>query len=222
MTPDIRKCAVCGRSYDQARKLFNEFLRSSIKIPKTESSEYLASLEKLLAEVESFRNIIEENELPDYPLKELLYHRGDYFNEKSILYRLVSADDDTYIFPNELTWFEQYLKHVSGTDIGVPARQAIDDLKEWLEKEMHENIQDPGGFSHSVDTAIEEASNLYSIHSKTVHVEFDWEERLSQLLSKGNPELHNVIRRDGRFRLEKQIDICWICLSLYREAIEES
>lgn len=76
MTSDKSSYAVCGRSYEQARKLFNELLRSCIKSLESNSNEYRTSIQKLLTDVESFRDIVEDKELSNYPLKDLLWNYG--------------------------------------------------------------------------------------------------------------------------------------------------
>lgn len=101
-------------------------------------------------------------------VKDLLWNYGHYFDEDSTLYRLISAVDDTYIFTNVLTWFEQRLKQIWGTDSGCRASLALVHMIEWLEKEMRENLEDPGGFDHSIEAAVEEARNQYAVRTKIV------------------------------------------------------
>ncbi len=219
MTSDIRSCEVCGKSYEQARRLLNDLLRSNIILPKIQSEKYHESLQKLLTEVKNFEEVIEKKDLPNYPLSHLLFRYGHHFDNDSTLYKFMSEDQDLYISKNELTWFEQYVKQVCGIDIGIGAEDALHDMQKWLETEIKERVGDPGGFSQSVNEVIEEATDKYVMHTKTVFLEIESGEKLPQLLSKWHgSDFLSVTTRDEGVKIEKAINVCWICSRLFIEA----
>lgn len=86
---------------------------------------------------------------------------------------------------------------------------------------MRENLDDPGGFGHSIDAAKEETSDHYAMRTKIDTLRIGSEERLPQLLSnlKG-PDFRNVITIYDSMQFEKEVDICWMCSSLFKEASE--
>ena len=219
MSSDIRKCEVCGKSYEEARKSLNEVLRSNIILPKIQSEDYRESLQKLLAEVKNFKEVIKKEGLPDRPLIDLIYRYGHYFDNNSTLYKFMSADPENYVGTNEFSWFEKYVRQVCGIDIGIHATEALQGMQKWLETEIKENVGEPGGFSQSVDEAIEEAINKHSMHTKTVFFDIEREDKLDPLLPEWpGSHLVNEPTGYGGLKIEKTINICWICPSLFNEA----
>lgn len=224
MTSDIRKCEVCGKSYEEARRLLNEALRSNIIIPKIselQSEKYRESLQKLLAEVRNLKKFIEKEDLPNYSLRNIKYWHD--FDKDSTLSKFLS-DHYGYISENELIWFERYVKQVCSDSRDISANEALQGMQTWLETEIKENVGDPGGFSKSVDEAIEEASDKYSMHTKTVSLKIDGKEKLSLLLYKwpgsdfANLETYRNPYFTTGINIKKTINMCWICSSLFDEA----
>lgn len=218
MPSNIRRCAVCGKSFEESRNSLFELMKGEIgsteKDPDPIKDNYITFRENLLAEIKKFAVILNEHSVIDYPLEEILTEFPQYLEASPTLHSLLAMNEEHYD-ENELGWSSDYIEQLRS----IRAKRAIDDMQNYLEKELHLTIKARKEYGDSLETAIRNVCSRYSMYKRTVTLSLGNAEKLRDLvLERKGKKLKNIKINGEGLTVEKQIDVCWICSSLFEEA----
>ena len=241
MTSGIEICDLCGKSSQEAESLFLQKAKKSLKVESSFSGKVTKSRtlatgkitydnpiekkEDLMTEINLFLTTMKKHSAEGFILKDLYIDYSGYFNETPLLKQLLAGaykrspfdeDDDFDDFDD----FDR--KIINSKILDVPAKQAIEDLRAQLMKEIAEhkdkNMQGKTQIEAMLDKSIKKTSSKISMVKTFIKIPLEEGGDLKYTLEKKSGLKIENIEFFSQYNipyLTLELNLCWVCSQLF-------